>query len=100
MAGTKRKRQKVDTSTSSLAPLGSSSFVLASDTDAAKDDEERELESRLFGKSFVPSTAAHTIAVRTSADGAKEQLGASSGLDHVLDEDVSPAILHPVRTMF
>lgn len=89
MAGTKRKRQKVE-SASSLAPLGSSPFTLAPDTNAAKDDEEHELESLLFGTPFIPSTAAQKIVVRSNTLGsAEEQLGASSGLDHVLDEDVS-----------
>lgn len=99
MAGTKRKRQKINTSIS-IAPLGSDSFVLAPDTDAGKDDEERELESVLFGKPFVSSAADHKNDSRVDMiDGGKEQLGSGSGFDRVVDEDVSSSMAHRIHAM-
>ena len=100
MASTKRKRQKIHPPASSIAPLGSSSFVLAADPDASKDDEERELESVLFGKPFVRSAEVPKKAVELNAvDGGKEQFRAGGELDHVLDEDVSASTLHHICAM-
>lgn len=69
--------------------------MLAADPDASKDDEERELESVLFGKSFVRSAEVPKKAVESNAaDSGKERFRAGGELDHVLDEDVSASALH------
>lgn len=88
MPASKRKRLRL-ARTVVTAPLGASG---SADQDAGKDDEERRLESLLFGKPFIPSGA-------SSGDKngkGKETLGSSkpgpSGLEHVLDEDVSIVI--------
>lgn len=85
MAGNKRKRQKVETATAT-APLGSDSFVPADVEDIEKDDEERELESVLFGTPFVPSIAKSAKAKGKAVQ--RDDGPTATGLDHVMDEDV------------
>lgn len=85
-----RKRQKTSRE-DIIQPLGSSTFV--DDTD--KDDEERRLESMLFGVPYVPSEKskgkrrgddAGVVAPFDAGDGAAE--GNLKELENMLDSDV------------
>lgn len=82
MPASKRRRLRLERAAAgSSGPLGSTS---AGDPGIGKDDEERELESFLFGKPFVPSSAkgkAPNVELKYQNQ--------SSGLEHVLDEEVS-----------
>lgn len=87
MAGNKRKKQKLNEA-QTAAPLGAEPLSFSVDLEE-KDDEERELESILFGKSFVPSTKKSNAKGKGKASDANLNLEATNiGLDHVLDEDV------------
>lgn len=92
MAGTKRKRQRLEKSTVP-APLGSKEFAVAvasAETEADKDDEERELESFLFGTtpSITSSSKPNQNDPKGKAVVKNDHAIQSNGLDHVLDEDV------------
>ena len=78
-----RKRLKTE---NPVAPLGSR--VSLTD-DANKDDEERRLESLLFGVPFVPSVKGHKTILTISDD--EEEVPADGGaeLENMLDTDVS-----------
>ena len=84
-----RKRQRTDKiSHSDAQPLGSVVTVL---DDAEKDDEERRLESVLFGKPFVPSTK---DAILSDEGEDEEELGEGHDVvgrefENLLDSDVS-----------
>lgn len=77
------KRLKTE---SSIAPLGSR-VSLTDDTN--KDDEERKLESLLFGVPFVPFAKGHkdTLTISDDEEGALVDGGAE--LENMLDTDVS-----------
>lgn len=87
MPGNKRKKQRIDDS-KTAAPLGSEPLSFSVDFEE-KDDEERELESILFGKSSVASTSrSKAKGKEKSLDPGMEMGTTNLGLDHVLDEDV------------
>lgn len=86
-----RKRQRTDKGSETHSqPLGAR--VSLTD-DATKDDEERRLESMLFGTPFVPSGKGKgpkdLILVD---DDAEDEFGQENGreLEGLLDTDVSP----------
>jgi U3 small nucleolar RNA-associated protein 18 len=84
-----RKRQKTEKSVHELVqPLGTR--VSLTD-DASKDDEERRLESLLFGVPFVPSRKnKHDILIISDEDGDVEELTQGRReLENMLDTDVS-----------
>lgn len=84
-----RKRQKTtENDVSALTPLGSATAL---DDDASKDDEERRLESLLFGTTFAPSS------IRVSKQSGliveepdRVEADAGGGFDNLLDSDVRP----------
>jgi U3 small nucleolar RNA-associated protein 18 len=82
-----RKRQRKDKPAhESLAPLGTAVIL---DDDADKDDEERRLESLLFGKPLVSGRRSKITAfedVSESGDGVDVP---SAELEGMLDSDVS-----------
>ena len=85
-----RKRQRKDRpAQKSVAPLGTAALL---DDDADKDDEERRLESLLFGKPFVSGRGKGVTAIE---DVQEEYDGAdvtAAELEGILDSDVS----HPL----
>jgi U3 small nucleolar RNA-associated protein 18 len=85
-----RKRQKIANLDELVKPLGTR-VSLADDT--SKDDEERRLESLLFGVPFVPSGKNNNdILVVSDEDGEREELTqAGKELESMLDTDVSDA---------
>ena len=83
-----RKRQRRDKPAQTVAPLGTAALL---DDDADKDDEERRLESILFGKPLVPGRGAKVTAA-IDEDQAEEDDGAdvtAAELEGMLDSDVS-----------
>lgn len=85
-----RKRQKTS-KVDNTQPLGSRTFV----DDTNKDDEERRLESMLFGVPYVPSEKSKgkrrgddvgVVAISDAEDGATE--GNLKELENMLDSDV------------
>jgi U3 small nucleolar RNA-associated protein 18 len=82
-----RKRQKTEKSVRELVePLGTR--VSLTD-DASKDDEERRLESLLFGIPFVPSTKDTILMVPDGEEGQEELADGGKELENMLDADVS-----------
>lgn len=67
-----RKRQKTTSEDPGLAALLD---------DASKDDEERRLESMLFGTKFVPGTSANDAEIEPEVVGGRE-------MQNLLDTDV------------
>ena len=85
-----RKRQRVDKGTHLCSePLGA---VVSLVDDAEKDDEERRLESVLFGKPFV-STAMEDSASE-DAEGDDIQDYGGHEFENLLDSDVSTVCPH------
>ena len=83
MAKHARKRQRTDAAASESAqPLGSRTAL----ADGAKDDEERRLESLLFGVPFVPSDDGEDDGEEPGQGG--EDAGMGKELDGLLDTDV------------
>jgi len=84
MANHGRKRQKTAKGVKEIQPLGSSSLT----DDASKDDEERRLESILFGTKFIPRDKNELIVV--SDDDQDMQTGeGEQEMNILLDSDVS-----------
>jgi U3 small nucleolar RNA-associated protein 18 len=84
-----RKRQKIEKSASELVqPLGT---PVSLTDDASKDDEERRLESLLFGVPFVPSRKDNTTTIVISDEGEEQEdlMGGGQELENMLDTDVS-----------
>ncbi|KAL4069086.1 WD40-repeat-containing domain protein [Scleroderma citrinum] len=90
-----RKRQKVSKD-ETVQPLGSNLTTLLTDN-ASKDDEERRLESMLFGVSYAPSSykkrkedkAGFVITDEEEADADAVAAGTSlRELEHMLDSDL------------
>ena len=84
-----RKRQRKDRPAhESVAPLGTTVLL---DEDADKDDEERKLESLLFGKPFVSASGRRNEV--TTIEGVEEEYGGAdvntAELEGMLDSDVS-----------
>jgi U3 small nucleolar RNA-associated protein 18 len=84
-----RKRQKTEKLAHELVqPLGTR--VSLTD-DASKDDEERRLESLLFGVPFVPSGTdnRNILVVSDGEEGEEGLMGRGKELENMLDTDVS-----------
>ena len=79
-----RKRQKTTKGAEETQPLGSS--LLADD--ANKDDEERRLESLLFGTTFIPREKNELIVVEDD-DEEVEMEGGEQEMNVLMDADVS-----------
>ena len=83
-----RKRQRKDRPAhESVAPLGTATLL---DDDADKDDEERRLESLLFGQPFVSGRGRTVAAIEDAEE--EEDGGAdvtTAELEGMLDSDVS-----------
>jgi U3 small nucleolar RNA-associated protein 18 len=87
-----RKRQRKDKPSNEPAfPLGTA----LPEGDADKDDEERRLESLLFGKPFVPGRGPRVIATEDveEEDGGGDVTAAE--LEGMLDSDVSCSMALP-----
>lgn len=86
------KRQRIE-DTGSFQPLGSRSII---HNDSAKDDEERRLESALFGVAYVPGATKEKKHILVLSDDEDEELDNNAGgneLQGMLDSDVSEHIL-------
>ncbi|KIK15415.1 hypothetical protein PISMIDRAFT_640852 [Pisolithus microcarpus 441] len=90
-----RKRQKLAQDAEAVRPLGSNHLAALTD-DANKDDEERRLESMLFGVPYVPSSSSSKTKTSLEAEAGfviseEEEPGAgvdSRELEHMLDSDL------------
>ena len=83
------KRQKLENS-ESLQPLGSKVTTI---DDSAKDDEERRLESALFGVPYTPGQVGDKHILVLSDDEDEEQDDtAGNELQGMLDSDVSISV--------
>jgi U3 small nucleolar RNA-associated protein 18 len=83
-----RKRQRKDGPKSeSVVPLGTE--ALLDDDDVNKDDEERRLESLLFGKPFVKERRSHVAAVDSPGEDEESVDVTVAELEGMLDSDVS-----------
>ena len=81
------KRQKTEkTLSKAVRPLGAPGAVSLLD-DASKDDEERRLESMLFGTKYVPAPNEHVLLLSDDED--EEATGGDAEFQTVLDTDVS-----------
>ena len=88
-----RKRQRKDRPAESVAPLGTAALL---DDDADKDDDERRLESLLFGKPLISARGTKVTAVDENL--AEENDGAdvtAAELEGMLDSDVSNPLALP-----
>ncbi len=89
-----RKRQRKDKPAhESFAPLGTA-FLL--DDDADKDDEERRLESLLFGKPLVSSRRSKVSAIEDVAEEGSGVDVTAAELEGLLDSDVSYHLAFPL----
>jgi len=87
-----RKRQRKDRpAQESVAPLGTALL----DDDADKDDDERKLESLLFGKPFVSGRRNEVIAIEGVEEGYGGVDVATAELEGMLDSDVSYRLVLP-----
>jgi U3 small nucleolar RNA-associated protein 18 len=84
MAKHSRKRQKTSKGAKEIQPLGSRLLT----DDASRDDEERRLESLLFGTKFVPREKNELIVV-DSDDEDIEIEGGGQEMNILMDTDVS-----------
>ena len=84
MAKNSRKKQKTAAEGRDAIPLGAQFAV---DIDAEKDDEERRLESLLFGKTFTPrdSSSAQQNELMIDVD---DDEGGGNALQQLQDNDV------------
>lgn len=81
------KRQKTEKpARNEIQPFGASNVAALLD-DASKDDEERRLESMLFGTTYVPAPNHNVLVV--SDDEGEEGIGGGTEFQTVLDTDVS-----------
>ena len=82
-----RKRQRKDKPAhKSFAPLGTKVLL---DDDADKDDEERRLESLLFGKPLVSGRKSKVTAIEDVSEDEDGVEVAAAELEGMLDSDVS-----------
>ena len=82
-----RKRQRKDKPAhKSFAPLGTAVLL---DDDADKDDEERRLESLLFGKPLVPGRRSKATAIEDVSEEDDGIDATAAELEGMLDSDVS-----------
>ena len=84
------KRQKTrNAAQSEIQPLGSEGARPSLMDDASKDDEERRLESMLFGKAYVPaSTNENILVLSDDEEDAEVELDGETELHNMLDSDV------------
>jgi len=82
MAKHPRKKQKTSKGVKEIQPLGANLLT----DDASKDDEERRLESMLFGTKFVPRDK--TIPVGAGTDDVNEPDLAGNVFNNLMDSDV------------
>ena len=59
----KRPHKRQKTEKLAAKPLGAEAITHLLEDDASKDDEERKLESMLFGKPYIPAPANENILV-------------------------------------
>jgi U3 small nucleolar RNA-associated protein 18 len=82
-----RKRQRKDKPNhESVVPLGTNVLL---DDDASKDDEERRLESLLFGKPFAVGRRDNVAAADNMEDGGEDLDVTAAELEGMHDSDVS-----------
>lgn len=87
------KRQKTGKSSAkTVQPLGTQNVVSLLD-DSSKDDEERRLESLLFGTKYVPAVSSEHVLVLSDDEKDDEELGGGNEFQAVLDSDVSMSCL-------
>ncbi len=67
-------------------PLGSQSATVSLLDDASKDDEERRLESVLFGTTYIPAALNENIFIVSEKE--NEEVGGGKELQNLLDTDV------------
>jgi U3 small nucleolar RNA-associated protein 18 len=90
-----RKRQrkgKGKPALESFAPLGAAVLL---DDDADKDDEERRLESLLFGKPLVPGRRSKVTAIEDVSEEDDGIDATAAELEGMLDSDVSYHLAFP-----
>lgn len=83
------KRQKTERHAVPLEPLGSKNFAKLQD-DASKDEEERRLESMLFGTPYIPRQDDGENILIISDDEGDKELDVTGGheLQNLTDTDV------------
>jgi U3 small nucleolar RNA-associated protein 18 len=92
-----RKRQKTSKSAKRIQPLGSQVSIT---DDASKDDEERRLESLLFGTPFVSSRKDNThVLVLSDAEEDEAPVVDGKELEHFMDTDVRLNYYHGLWTL-
>jgi U3 small nucleolar RNA-associated protein 18 len=87
-----RKRQRKDRPTQLVAPLGTGALL---DDDADKDDEERRLESLLFGKPLLSGRGSKATAIQDVAEEGDGADVTAAELEGMLDSDVSYRLALP-----
>ncbi|CAL1696799.1 unnamed protein product [Somion occarium] len=82
-----QKRQKTENAADTLQPLGSKAALL---DDSAKDDEERRLESALFGVPYVPGRKKdeHVLLLSDNEDDEHNDLAGGNELQALMDSDL------------
>ena len=86
MAKSSRKKQRIEQEKPVTQPLG---VLNIGNEDAEKDDEERRLESLLFGKTFSPRDKDGKENVLVVSDDEGDALdGEGNGFGHLQDDDV------------
>ena len=84
-----RKRQKRSNNHDHAAPTKAARLAMLLD-DESKDDEERRLESMLFGVEYQPR--AKSVEKKTLRDSEEDTQDNGRGMQHLLDQDV--CVLH------
>ena len=84
-------RKPYDKDDEGQGPLGASSALdrLTHVEEAEKDDEERELESLLFGRKKTKTMSSYKSAGRGNQASAEDAVMDQAGMGHVADGDVS-----------
>jgi len=90
MVKASRKRQKTGKIQHEQVPLGAKSALL---DDASKDDEERRLESLLFGVPYAPGKSGKEILVVSDEEADDGQLEGGREFENLLDSDVCAELL-------
>lgn len=87
MAKHASKRRKTSKGVKEIQPLGANLLT----DDASKDDEERRLESMLFGTKFTPRENNDVILLRDGDEDEVEEGGQE--MNNLMDTDVSLSLL-------
>ena len=83
-----KKQKLVEKSAQEVEPFGAQNAAALLD-DVAKDDEERRLESLLFGTKYVPAPSnEHVLLLSDDEDEDEEPLGGGTEFQAVADADV------------